>query len=275
MKSVRLIKIGIAIVLAIVAWLVSPTLIGIPDLTIVERHMIAITIAGITMWLSEAFPLWVTSIVISALMLFTISDCSPHFLYNSYSSEVTGTLIPYTQILASFADPSLVLFTGGFFFALGATHSGLDVRIARSLLRPFGYRSEMVLLGFMTITTLISMFVSNTATAALMLAIAMPIIRSLDADSNGRAAIALGIALAANIGGMGTPIGSPPNQIALQYLNATIDPQNVLSFADWTFYMFPVISLLTLVAWLLLIWLLLIWLLFLLVLYLLCQSNWL
>lgn len=256
MKTARIIKLLIAAIAALTFWSISPTLIGQPELSLIERRMIAITVFSVILWVTEVFPLWVTSVGVIMLMLLFVSDSSFLFLNEGYTTEALGHTIPYEKILASLADPSVTLILGAFFIAIGATQSGLDVRFTRNILRPFGYRSEMVLLGFMTITAIISMFVSNIATAAMMLAIAMPILRSLNNDKNGCAALAFGIAVAANIGGMGTPIGSPPNIIAFRYLSEMVDPINSLSFSDWIFYMFPIVVLLILISWLLLIWIL-------------------
>ena len=96
--------------------------------------------------------------------------------------------------------------------------------MARYLLKPFGKRSEVVLLGFILITGLFSMFISNTATAAMMLTFLAPVFKALPADGKGRVALTMAIPLGANIGGIGTPIGTPPNMIALKYLN---DPEGI------------------------------------------------
>ena len=86
------------------------------------------------------------------------------------------------------------------------------------LLKPFGTKSEVVLLGFLLVTAIFSAFVSNTATAAMMLAFLAPVLRSLPADGKGRIALALAIPVGANLGGIMTPIGTPPNLIVLDNL---------------------------------------------------------
>lgn len=84
--------------------------------------------------------------------------------------------------MACFADPTIILFLGGFILAIAATKSGLDVLMAKTLIAPFGKRSENVLLGFMLITGIFSMFISNTATAAMMLTFLTPVFKSLPAN---------------------------------------------------------------------------------------------
>lgn len=146
-----------------------------------------------------------------------------------------------------------MLFIGGFILAIAATKSGLDVKLARVLLKPFGTRSESVLLGFLLVTGLFSMFLSNTATAAMMLTFLAPVLKSLPANGKGRIALALAIPIGANIGGIGTPIGTPPNAIALKFLN---DPNGMnmnIGFGQWMLYMFPLAIVLLLISWQLLL----------------------
>ena len=155
--------------------------------------------------------------------------------------------------MACFADPVIMLFIGGFVLAIAATKTGLDAQLAKVLLRPFGTKSEMVLLGFLLVTGLFSMFVSNTATAAMMLTFLTPVFRQLPPEGKGRIALAMSIPVAANLGGMGTPIGTPPNNIALKYLN---DPEGLnmgLGFGQWMMFMFPLVVLLLFISWRLLL----------------------
>ena len=144
------------------------------------------------------------------------------------------------------------LFLGGFILAIAATKSGLDVLLARTLIKPFGNKSENVLLGFLLITGVFSMFVSNTATAAMMLTFLTPVFKALPPEGKGRVALTLSIPVAANIGGMGTPIGTPPNAIALKYLN---DPNGLnlnLGFGEWMMFMLPLTIVLLVIGWFLL-----------------------
>ncbi|MDE6509510.1 MAG: SLC13 family permease, partial [Muribaculaceae bacterium] len=148
-----------------------------------------------------------------------------------------------------FADPTIMLFIGGFIIAIAATKSGLDVKLAKTMLKPFGTKSENVLLGFILVTALFSMFISNTATAAMMLTFLAPVLKALPADGKGKIGLALAIPIGANIGGMGTPIGTPPNAIALKYLN---DPDGMnlgIGFGQWMLVMVPLTILLLLIAW--------------------------
>ena len=172
------------------------------------------------------------------------SKKNPEFKEKTFSPYV-----PFKDIMGCFANPTIMLFIGGFVLAIGLTKVKLDVALARVLLKPFGTRSEIVLLGFILVTAIFSAFVSNTATAAMMLAFLTPVLRSLPADGKGRIALALAIPVGANLGGMMTPIGTPPNMIALDYLTS----QGMgISFVDWTIKMAPFVIVLLVISWILL-----------------------
>ncbi len=127
-------------------------------------------------------------------------------------------LLVYREILSSFADPVIMLFLGGFVLAICANKVGIDKYLARTMLRVFGTRPHFILLGLLLVNGIFSMFMSNTATAAMMLAFLAPMLAKMPEQGNGRVALALAIPIAANIGGLGTPIGTPPNAIALGQL---------------------------------------------------------
>ena len=148
-----------------------------------------------------------------------------------------GTLVSYKALLAAFADPTIMLFLGGFILAIAATKVGLDVQLAKVLLKPFGTKPKFVLLGFLCVIALFSMFMSNTATAAMMLTFLAPVLRTLPKEEKGMAGLALAIPIAANVGGIGTPIGTPPNAIALGYLNETM--HQGVGFGEWAIGMVP------------------------------------
>ncbi len=151
--------------------------------------------------------------------------------------------------MATFADPIIILFLGGFFLAAAATKYGLDLNLARVLLKPFGTNPKFVMLGLMVVTALFSMFMSNTATAAMMLAILGPVLKLFSPEDRGRAAFALCIPVAANIGGIGTPIGTPPNAIALKAMQ---DMGLSISFGKWMMFGIPFVVIMLLVGWALL-----------------------
>ena len=162
-------------------------------------------------------------------------------------------LVNQTQqksIFATFADPIIILFLGGFFLADAATKFRLDINLARVLLKPFGTNPKYVLLGLMSVTALFSMFMSNTATAAMMLALLTPVLALFKPEDRGRAAFALCIPIGANVGGIGTPIGTPPNAIALKFMQE--NGWNV-TFGDWMMFGVPFVVIMLLIGWFILL----------------------
>lgn len=251
--SVRAIKSGIAVLVMLLLWFLPSATIGLPAINPVEQRVLAVFAFAALMWLFNAFPAWTTSMVVVVLLLFCTSDSSLWFLKNDAATgEDYTNLVSYKSILACFADPTIMLFIGGFIIAIAATKSGLDVKLAKALLLPFGTKSENVLLGFLLVTGLFSMFISNTATAAMMLTFLTPVLKSLPADGKGKIALALAIPIGANIGGIGTPIGTPPNAIALNFLR---ESGHVVGFGEWMLVMAPLTIALLLIAWVLLRWL--------------------
>ena len=179
-----------------------------------------------------------------------------HEVLETVSEPVVGSIralgkqSSYKSLLACFADPIIMLFIGGFILAIAASKTGLDLYLARVMLKPFGKNPKYVLLGFLMVTGVFSMFLSNTATAAMMLTFLGPVLKALPADGKGKTALALAIPIAANIGGMGTPIGTPPNAIALKYMSEI--GINV-GFGQWMAFMIPFTLLLLFLAWIMLI----------------------
>ena len=246
----RVAKILLVAFVTLFLWNMPAEWFGIQNLTVIQQRIIAIFAFASLMWILEIVSSWATSIAIIVLMLLFCSDSG---IAPMVDKEVVGDILSHKSIMASFADPIIMLFIGGFVLAIAATKTGLDAQLAKVLLRPFGTRSEMVLLGFLLITGLFSMFVSNTATAAMMLTFLTPVFRQLPPEGKGRIALAMSIPVAANLGGMGTPIGTPPNTIALKYLN---DPEGLnlgLGFGQWMMFMVPLVIVLLLLSWRLLL----------------------
>ena len=246
----RVAKILLVAFVTLFLWNMPAEWFGIQNLTVIQQRIIAIFAFASLMWILEIVSSWATSIAIIVLMLLFCSDSG---IAPMVDKEVVGDILSHKSIMASFADPIIMLFIGGFVLAIAATKTGLDAQLAKVLLRPFGTRSEMVLLGFLLITGLFSMFVSNTATAAMMLTFLTPVFRQLPPEGKGRIALAMSIPVAANLGGMGTPIGTPPNTIALKYLN---DPEGLnlgLGFGQWMMFMVPLVVVLLLLSWRLLL----------------------
>ena len=198
-------------------WAVPTSFFGIDALTVVQQRVIALFVFAALMWIFEIIPNWTTSLLVIVISLLTVSDkgiglfCDPKF----------GQLVGFKSIMASFADPVVMLFMGGFVLAIMAEKYGLDVTMGRGLLSVFGTKPKIVLLGFLIVISIFSMFMSNTATAAMMLAFLAPVLATLPADDKGKIGLALSIPVAANLGGIGTPIGTPPNATAVRFLSFT------------------------------------------------------
>ena len=248
----KLVMLLFAIAVFLFFWFVPRSFFGVaengtPILSIIEQRTVAISALAALMWMFEVLPTWATSVTIIVLLLFTISDSSPLFMRTAGDTANLGTLVSYKALLAAFADPTIMLFLGGFILAIAATKVGLDVQLAKVLLKPFGTKPKFVLLGFLCVIALFSMFMSNTATAAMMLTFLAPVLRTLPKEEKGMAGLALAIPIAANVGGIGTPIGTPPNAIALGYLNETM--HQGVGFGEWMMVMVPFVIVILLIAW--------------------------
>ena len=240
------IKAVIAAIISIVIALLPTEVFGIEGLNPVQHRVIAIFVFAAIMWLTEAIPSWCTSVLIIVVMLCTISNKG----LTPMMGVEGAVYVPYKNIMACFADPTILLFIGGFILAIALTKTGIDVVLAKKLLAPFGSKPATVLLGFIIVTAIFSAFVSNTATAAMMLAFLTPVLRAMPEGSKDRTALALAIPLGANIGGIATPIGTPPNTIVLGYLNETLGLS--IGFGEWMLKMVPFVVILLLAGWVLL-----------------------
>jgi len=219
--------------------------IPIQGITLVEQRLLAIFAFAIFFWVLEPIPIFATSVAIIFLELIMLSDKGLIWFRSNVGSEHFGTLIPYKNIFHTFSSPIILLFLGGFFLAAAATKYRLDINLARVMLKPFGKRPVMVMLGIMMITALFSMFMSNTATTAMMLAILAPVLAVFDKNDPARTGIALSVPFAANIGGLGTPIGTPPNAVAMKYLTGDM----TISFGGWMAFAVPYVIILLIICW--------------------------
>lgn len=203
-------------------WLTRGTIGEMP-----ARSLSIILIAA-AFWATEVLPLFATAFVVIGLeILFLATD-------GGLAAELTAILVwlgfevpgdaPGGPMRASIfleplADDIIVLFLGAFLLAAAIRKHGIDDRLAARVLRPFTGSPLRLLAGVLSVSAFFSMWMSNTATAAMMLAMVGPTIRRLPAQAPYRMAILLAVPFGANIGGIGTPIGTPPNAIAYGVLN--------------------------------------------------------
>lgn len=220
-----------------------PYLVEFEGLSVAGHRIFSVFLLAIVLWVTEAIPLHATAALIILLEILLISD-------TALLSIPAGFEAPsYTTFFAALAHPVLMLFLGGFFLADGAAKFRLDKNMARVLLRPFGDSPQRIMLGLMLITAVFSMFMSNTATTATLLAVVLPVIATLNPEDRLRTGLALSIPVAANIGGIGTPVGTPPNAIAVGSL---ADAGISISFVQWMVMAVPMMIVILLIAWYLL-----------------------
>ncbi|NOR70245.1 MAG: DASS family sodium-coupled anion symporter [Methylomarinum sp.] len=242
----------ICIVVPLVILLLPSRFIPIEGFSVVEHRMTAIFLMACLCWILEPIPVFATSVLIVLFELVLISD-NGFVLFMPSAEDTTsfGVMLKYQEVLGVFASPIIMLFLGGFFLAMAGAKYRLDINLARVLTKPFGRRPQNIMLGLMIVTALFSMFMSNTATTAMMLAILTPLLALFPKNDKGRIAFALAIPFAANIGGMGTPIGTPPNAVALKYLTE----ESAISFGTWMSFGVPYVAVMLIFTWLLLKWL--------------------
>ena len=213
--------VGIAVFLAMI-FLPSPE-----GLSPEAWRTAAVTALMAIWWISEAIPIYATALV--PIILFPFLGIT----------DIGGATTPY-------ANPIIYLFLGGFFLAIAMERWQLHRRIALSIVLRSGVKSTSIIFGFMMASALLSMFVSNTATAIMMLPIAISIL-DLTKDAteyerrNFQIVLILGIAYGCNIGGMGTLIGSPPNALLAGFFMENYGFE--VSFLDWMIVGVPVVFL--------------------------------
>jgi solute carrier family 13 (sodium-dependent dicarboxylate transporter), member 2/3/5 len=222
---------------------VLPLILDIPGLDPAGERMLAVFLLAVVLWVTEAVPLYATATLIISGQILLISDQAVAELPAAFEPPA------FASFYQALAHPVLMLFLGGFFLAEGAAKFTLDRNLARVLLKPFGSSPRMVMLGLMLITAVLSMFMSNTATAATMIAVVLPVLGGLPPEDRLRTGMALSIPIAANVGGIGTPVGTPPNAIALGVL---ADAGIGITFVDWMVLAVPFMLVVLGVAWLML-----------------------
>ncbi|MCK6549840.1 DASS family sodium-coupled anion symporter [Myxococcota bacterium] len=190
-------------------------------------------------WLTEAVPIYVTA-------------CLPVLLFPATGVFGGGLDDGLATTLLAYVDAYIFLFAGGMCIAAAMQQWNLHLRIALHVMRLVGTDPRRLLLGFLVATAFISMWISNTATAAMMLPIGLAVIRQFEARLGGRrlthygAAIMLAIAYAANVGGIGTKIGTAPNAQLSQFLTKIgVD----ITFFDFMAIGTPFVVLFTPVLW--------------------------
>ncbi len=218
-----------------------PLFVDFPGLSFAGHLAMSIFLLAAVFWMFETIPIYSTSILVIFFQVLFLS--SEGFI--DYSG-VSYDPLPYTQFIATLADPIIILFLGGFVLADASVKYDFDKSMTRILLRPFGTRPKFMMLGLMLVTAVLSAFMSNTATTAMMITVILPIVASMEPGDPGRIGMALCIPFAANIGGIATPIGTPPNAVVIAALNQQgLD----VAFSSWMIYALPLAVVMLFIAW--------------------------
>ena len=241
---------AIMVLVPIAVTIIEPSAMGLEGITAIQQRMLAIFLFAALSWIFELFPAWVTSIAVIALIALTDSDSAFYFYqHQKFPNQEAGNLLKSSNVLKSFGDPSIVLYICCLVMAVTASKIGLDAKLARAILHPFGKKPANVLLGVMLATGILSMFMSDTATTALMIGMMTPVFVSMGDDTKGKASLALSVTFAALIGGMGTPVGTPPAMLAFNAINNPNGLNLHVSFAMWMVIMIPLCFALIFLAW--------------------------
>lgn len=205
------------------------------------RWSMLIVLLSAGLWITEAIPAFAVALLIIGLQIVTLGRPDGPLL-------AAGDTKGWEMFVRPWASPPMWLFFGGLVLAAAATRTGMDRRLARHVMRWSGGRAQVLLPALMALAFVLSMFMSNTATTALLLVMLRPALECLPPGSRTARSLLLGLAAAANLGGMGTIIGTPPNTIAAGLL----ETHQPVDFLRWTLLALPPALLLAGLAWLLL-----------------------
>lgn len=239
--------IGISTVQLFVAFSMLVLLLKAPGLRffnrVEEQNCLAMLVFCTILWATEVIPLFVTSLMVPLLVVvLQVARTDDIEDRRMNASETTKWI--FSQMFA----PNMALLLGGFTLAAALSKYGIDKLLAQKVLRFAGSRPPIVLLAHMGVACFASMWISNVAAPVLMYSLIQPILRNLPSRSPFASSLIMGIALASNIGGQTSPIASPQNLIALQYMD---EP---LGWLQWFAITIPVSGLSLVVIWLLLLW---------------------
>jgi sodium-dependent dicarboxylate transporter 2/3/5 len=206
---------------------------GLADQT--SNALFLLIIAG-GLWITEAIPPFAVSILVIGFAIYFVDDGHWYIISEEWQ-----------KYLGTWSSPIIWILLGGFFLAMGAQITQFDRRFSKVILTKFGTNPNNLLLGCMLTTGVLSMFMSNTATTSMMIAIIIPIINKLDPQEPFVKSLFLGVAASATLGGMGTVIGSPPNAIALGIIQHAGYNFN---FSSWMLYGIPTALSMIVFCWL-------------------------
>lgn len=206
-------------------------------LTVAAWRVAAVGALMITWWVTESIPIPITALL--PLVLFPVLGVA----------DIAATSAPY-------ASPVIYLFLGGFVIAMALQQCGLHRRMALGIIAIVGNQPSRLIGGFMIATAFISMWVSNTATVVMLYPMAMSVIDSAEGGDEAQrdrfaVALLLGLAYAANIGGIGSLIGSPPNALLAGFMADRLGRE--IGFAQWMLLGVPIVIVALPLTWLVLV----------------------
>ena len=237
----RWLTVATAAALAVATYLLLPT-----SVNELSRRTAAIFVVAVVFWATEVIPLFATSLlVIGFEIVFLAGKGGTALLFPTRDGLPLEGAPPYQSFLEPFASGIIILFMGGFLLSAAVSKHGLDQKIAARLLRPFAARPGALIFAVMGITAFFSMWMSNTATTVMMIAVIHPLLKLLPETDRYHKGLVLSVAFAANIGGIGTPIGTPPNAVVLAALRQQFPDLN-LGFAQWMMMAVPLAAVLLL-----------------------------
>ncbi|MBT8486539.1 MAG: DASS family sodium-coupled anion symporter, partial [Phycisphaerae bacterium] len=202
------------------------------------------TTAGLMAWMAIWWVTEAIDVAATALLPLAVLPLATTAAHGSASAAMSAAATPY-------AHPLIALFMGGFLLALAMERWGLHRRIALTTLAFVGTRPLSVVAGFMAVTAVMSMWVSNTATTVMMLPIALSVTGLLSEGTRRRRNLALclmlGVAYAASVGGIGTLIGTPPNLLLAGFARDQLDRD--IGFAEWLLVGVPLVVVFVPIIW--------------------------
>lgn len=203
------------------------------------KHTLAIALLMAIWWMTEALPIVVVALLpMTLLPLFSVAHV--------HSARLPGYFVAFTPYMHRL----VVLFLGGFTIAEAMKRWNLHERIALHFIAFMGVSTKKIIFGLMLATALLSMFISNTATAAMMMPIALALLLQAGCQpgkSNFGTALMLSIAYAASIGGIGTLIGTPPNVVLAGFAEIMLNME--ITFQDWLAIGMPLVVVLLPLTW--------------------------
>ncbi|GAA6023180.1 hypothetical protein JCM8202_001015 [Rhodotorula sphaerocarpa] len=208
-----------------------------------EQNCLALLAFVIIFWALEIMPLFVTALMVPFLVVVL------RVIRSSDGEDRRLTSPEATKyIFSQMFSPTIMLLLGGFTLAAALSKQNIDKVLATKTLSLAGTKPRSVLFAYMLVACFASMWISNVAAPVLCYSLIQPILRTLPSRSAFPKALILGIALASNIGGMASPISSPQNLIALEYMNPPI------SWLGWFSISIPVSFTCVLLIWCILLW---------------------